>query len=402
VPVDVSGKQKGGLMRSIHDPVPRSGCRDLLRRGLGALLLLLLSLPAWARFDCESDTQGGSGTTIALDAATIVVGRDAEAGDLVGQWMTYSDSSAFGCAFLTAIGETVDVGVAATPQQTLRGTVSADDGNTYAVYAGTNYYNLGLGYIVRWRTMYEGETTDWQVLTSEGDTKQASSATLGTISGTSSDDDWLVGLEVQVHYVMLSSSLTAGTVTVASGDMVRFNVDGSGTVEGLLTITSYSYEDDISSNDRKMMSQAASTLTIESGGTCSTPDVAVELPAVSLDVFAGVGTVAALQSFELDFQDCPAGLNSVGYSFAAVTSVLDESNGVLELDSSSTATGLGIQLMDEEGTPLAFDSVYNLDSYDTSAVASYTVPLQAAIYQTESTVTAGEVSTSLTFTLEYK
>lgn len=369
-------------------------------RRLVALLLLLLSLPAWARFDCESDSQGGSGTSIALDSATIVVGRDAEAGDLVGQWMTYSDSSAFGCRFTTAIGETVDVGVAATPQQTLRSTVSADDGNTYAVFAGTNYYSLGLGYIVRWRTVYDGETTEWQVLTS--DEKQSSSETLGTISGTSSDDYWLVGLEVQVHYVMLSSSLASGTVTVASGDMVRFNVDGSGTVTTLLVTSSYSYEDDVTSNDRKIMTQEASTLTIESGGTCTTPDVAVELPTVTLDTFTGIGTTAALQSFELDFQDCPAGLNSVGYSFSAVTSVLDADNGVLELDSNSTATGFGIQVMDEDSTPLVFESVYSLDSYDSSAEASYTVPLQAAIYQTESTVTAGELSTSLTFTLEYK
>ena len=101
-------------------------------------------------------------------------------------------------------------------------------------------------------------------------------------------------------------------------------------------------------------------------------------------------------------------MNSIRYRFDAVsTTVLDAVNGVIELDTeASTATGVGIQLLTENGTPLVFSSgthfPYTLDSYNPASRGSYSVPLQAGIYQTSGSVSAGSIKGSVTFTMDYQ
>src|SRR5690606_39893779 len=66
------------------------------------------------------------------------------------------------------------------------------------------------------------------------------------------------------------------------------------------------------------------TVTLVSGGTCTTPSVSVTLPTVPRNVFKGIGSIAATTPFNLSFNHCPAGYRSIGYSFAPTAQVLDE------------------------------------------------------------------------------
>ena len=125
-----------------------------------------------------------------------------------------------------------------------------------------------------------------------------------------------------------------------------------------------------------------------------------------MGAFSGTGSVAALTPFNLLFNDCPAGMNSISYRFNATTSILNAAKGVVALDPTATAKGVGIQLLTANSTPIVFSpatgSTYKLDSYNPSIRGSYTVPLLAGIYQVSSQVTAGSIKGAVTFTLDYR
>lgn len=139
------------------------------------------------------------------------------------------------------------------------------------------------------------------------------------------------------------------------------------------------------------------------GGTCTTSDVTVNLPPVSRTDFSGVGYTAARTDFNLNFTKCPAGLSSISYLFTPTTAIINNANGVFALASASTASGVGIQLLNEQDIPLSFNTAYLLTDYDsTQNNANYTVPLRAGLYQTEMNVSSGTVNGAVTFTLVYK
>src|SRR5690606_16932028 len=126
------------------------------------------------------------------------------------------------------------------------------------------------------------------------------------------------------------------------------------------------------------------------------------LATVPRDAFRGIGSTAATTPFSLAFNQCPAGYQSIGYSFAPTTQVLDAARGVVALAASSTATGVGLQLAQRDGTPVSFGRIYPLSDYDPQRVGNYAVPLQASLIQMSPTVTSGTVRSAVTFTLDYK
>ena len=139
------------------------------------------------------------------------------------------------------------------------------------------------------------------------------------------------------------------------------------------------------------------------GGTCTTSDVSVNLPAVGRSDFTGVGYTAARTDFNLNFTKCPAGLASISYLFTPTTSIVNNANGLFALDSSSTASGVALQLLTDQDIPITFNTAYLLSAYDpTKSNANYSVPLRAGIYQTASDVSSGSLSGAVTFTLSYK
>lgn len=321
-----------------------------------------------------------------FDSTTIQVGKDAAVGDLLGTWATSYNPTAWTCSHLTNYQSyAIPMAVQGYPPYTVWGTTQVD-GQTYTVYNTT--VKTGLGYIARWRYTVKGQTSDWQPLTIATGGQQTPSQ-LFTVIGDGSS--WNLGVDVQIRFVKTSTSLTPGSTPVFDPIYMRhYQTYGGSTSVGSGT---YMIADFL----------AGGLIISTTGGTCTTSDVTVNLPAVSLTDFSGIGYTAARTDFNLNFTKCPEGLSSISYLFTPTTAIIDNANGVFALASTSTASGVGIQLLDDQNIPLSFNKAYLLTDYDTAQDnANYTVPLRAGLYQTAKNVSSGDVRGAVTFTLVYK
>jgi len=73
---------------------------------------------------------------------------------------------------------------------------------------------------------------------------------------------------------------------------------------------------------------------------CTTPDVPVTLGPHASTELKGANTFGSSTSFNINLNNCPAGMNSIQYSIDPVTSVLNSAQSVVALDASSSATGV--------------------------------------------------------------
>ncbi|QNP47707.1 fimbrial protein [Diaphorobacter aerolatus] len=221
----------------------------------------------------------------------------------------------------------------------------AYDGDTYGVYA-TN--NLNVGYIARWRYSIAGQPTEWTPLTdAAGVYKTPLLVSLSHGAATAYD----VGIETQIKLVRRNED------TIPSGNsLFAFDPLYARPMQTSAGATFYS------ANYRVTQVRAATVIVLK-GGTCTTPDVTVNLPDVRASQFSGVGRTAARKDFELKFENCPLGFGGINYSFSPTTSVLDAANGVVALSGASTASGVGVQFMHSQNEPLQFGKAYQLGEY---------------------------------------
>lgn len=321
-----------------------------------------------------------------FDSTTIQVGKDAAVGDLLGNWVTSYNPTAWTCSHRTNYQSyAIPMAVQGYPPYTIWGTTQVD-GQSYNVY--NTAVKVGLGYIARWRYTVKGQTSDWYPLMVANGVYQTPTQ-LFTVTGDGSS--WNLGVDVQIRFVKTSTSLTAGSTSVFDPMYMRhYQTYGGSTSVGSGT---YMIADFL----------AGGLVISTTGGTCTTSDVTVNLPPVSRTDFSGVGYTAARTDFNLNFTKCPAGLSSISYLFTPTTAIINNANGVFALASASTASGVGIQLLNEQDIPLSFNTAYLLTDYDsTQNNANYTVPLRAGLYQTEMNVSSGTVNGAVTFTLVYK
>jgi major type 1 subunit fimbrin (pilin) len=136
--------------------------------------------------------------------------------------------------------------------------------------------------------------------------------------------------------------------------------------------------------------------------TYTTPDVLVPMGTHDTKELTGPGSVAPATRFTLGLSNCPAGLNSIQYRIDPATSVTSSTQSVVALDGGSTAKGMGLQLLDNQGVVLPLKKFINFSDYDKSTGGSYSIPLQARYYQTDSAVTAGSANTSVYVTMSYQ
>jgi len=139
-------------------------------------------------------------------------------------------------------------------------------------------------------------------------------------------------------------------------------------------------------------------------GTCITPDVAVDLGQHPKTEFTGVNAKTALVPFTIKLNSCPAGMTSIKYRIDPATTVQIPAQSVVALDATSTATGVGIQLLDGAGAvhPLGSGTDRLFSGYNPATGGDYTIPLQARYYQTSPSVTSGHANTTMTFTMTYQ
>jgi len=163
--------------------------------------------------------------------------------------------------------------------------------------------------------------------------------------------------------------------------------------------------------------------------TCTTPqNTIVLLPFAPRWQFAGPGSTAGMRTFNLNFSNCASGVNSIRYKlipFYVQTGdwahmgaggpemtgrewmgygnwALTNPNGTLQLTPTSTATGVGIQVL-RNGSPVEFDAttMYPVTSYSPgSSMASE--PLAVRYIQTAPNITSGRVEAVMTVLVAYR
>lgn len=122
--------------------------------------------------------------------------------------------------------------------------------------------------------------------------------------------------------------------------------------------------------------------------------------------FKGVGTTTAAVDFYITLSDCeddPS--NSVARAFIRLDGVqgsvpVDRDLGLFTLTTDSTASGLGIQILRSDSTPLKLEEFVQMT--DALTPGPMRIDLRARYYQTDGNVTPGVAKGALNFTMNYR
>lgn len=136
--------------------------------------------------------------------------------------------------------------------------------------------------------------------------------------------------------------------------------------------------------------------------SCQTPSVPVAMgDDYQLQDFDNAGATPRRVHFNIGLNQCQAGIKKVTYSLKATTSVIDAAKGIVALNSSSTAAGIGLQLLNDIGQPIALDTTYPFDAFTTTGT-TFQIPLSAAYYRLPTgNLKAGSANTDVTFIVNY-
>ena len=141
---------------------------------------------------------------------------------------------------------------------------------------------------------------------------------------------------------------------------------------------------------------------ILNAASCQTPDVSVKMgDDYYLYEFSNAGDAPRTVKFNIGLSQCQSGIQKVTYSLKANTQVIDQQQGVVALNASSTAKGIGLKLMDDAGQPIALGTTYPFNGFNATGT-SFNIPLSAAYYRLAgSELSAGSANTSVTFIMSY-
>ncbi|AIL62560.1 fimbrial protein [Pseudomonas alkylphenolica] len=117
--------------------------------------------------------------------------------------------------------------------------------------------------------------------------------------------------------------------------------------------------------------------------SCETPDIKVEMGQYDLGVFSDIGDTSKATAFNILLNNCPSGINKVMYSLAPnpTTPAWDAGQGIIELNKTSTAKGIALQILDGNQTPLELNKDHVFSDY-TSTGGNFRIPLSARYYRT--------------------
>ncbi|WP_193099522.1 fimbrial protein [Burkholderia sp. Z1] len=350
---------------------------------LAALMLGLGTRPAFA---AGTISCSGTAQTVTLSMpSSVTIPRDAAVGTLLTGWFSTSNVPNY---YTCTVSGVVVAGMVFEPQSLTKAgmTVAGPSGATYTVW-NTNVPGVGVAIGV---TTYANQcgTQPWIDL-SKSTASQIPLPWAGWVCNTSGTVTSITnGGQIQAALVK-TGPITAGTVT---GGVLVVGASATGTGGSAPYTVAAS-----------PLVSFSLTPTIVNVAACITPNVTVNMGSTMQSAFKGIGsTTSPAIPVTVAVNACPSGLNTIQYQFIPVNAVLDSTNGVLALSSDSTASGIGLQLKDNNGNALKYNTQYTLTSYSKSTGGSYTIPLTARYYQTAASVKAGSANAVLTFTMTYQ
>lgn len=145
--------------------------------------------------------------------------------------------------------------------------------------------------------------------------------------------------------------------------------------------------------------------------SCKTPDIQVHMGEHDLSTFSKIGSYSNPTSFDIKLNNCPTGIKNVTYSLAPslTTPASNASMGIIELNKSSTAKGIAVQIMDSNQQPIEFSKTYVFKDYSTSG-GNFSIPLNARYLRTlpsagagalDPGMSAGTANSEITFIMSY-
>lgn len=137
-------------------------------------------------------------------------------------------------------------------------------------------------------------------------------------------------------------------------------------------------------------------------GSCETPDVAVAMgDNYKLFDFGGPGSTTREVPFYLQLNNCPAGITKINYQLQALTPVINATLGVVGLNRTSSAAGVGLQIKDANGLPVPLNTMRTFSGYPTNGT-NFRVPLAANYYRVGTEpLRPGAANTEVTFIMSY-
>jgi type 1 fimbria pilin len=136
---------------------------------------------------------------------------------------------------------------------------------------------------------------------------------------------------------------------------------------------------------------------VTSSCSVNTNPINVTLPTISTTALGSVGATAGTTAFNI-------GLTCTGAAGMSVSVTMNYNGtasgiqGVLT-PTSGSSSGIGVQVLDQTSTPITFGTA---EAEGTTPVGQMNIPYYARYYQTASTITAGTLAASATFTLTYQ
>lgn len=137
--------------------------------------------------------------------------------------------------------------------------------------------------------------------------------------------------------------------------------------------------------------------------SCQTPSIPVNMGVdYKLKDFHDIGRTQRKVRFNIVLNQCTTGIRRVTYSIKANTPVINAAKGIVALSNASTnAKDIGLQLMNDAGQPIALNTTYSFNGFNTTGT-SFKIPLSAAYYRLgRGELKAGNGNTSVTFIMNY-
>jgi len=360
---------------------------------------------------CTGDPAGA----LEPPAANIRVGRDAQAGDLIGPWLRFPTHT-YTCkrvAVPPTAQFTHDVLAVKTTFFPDTAGLSVEnminvDGNTYRVYrlklarpgpgsAGVS----GLGYIARIKRELVGHSaTEFEPVTAQAGELGKHEWSPSTPMQRPHGHTFQFKLMMEIRLVKLQGTLKTGNVYTGPLYLPRHIYPTRITAETaqptftqLLAVPAYRLNINIESLN----------------AACITPDDTVALGEVETHDIPNVNDRGPSKTFTLKFNQCPNHMHSIRYRFDTMPASSVITDGILPLspDPATTAAGVGVQVLDRNNAPLVFNDQNAwavLSEYESEAggARDYRVPMKAHIIRTPGPIQAGQVQAQMKMVVEYQ
>ena len=144
--------------------------------------------------------------------------------------------------------------------------------------------------------------------------------------------------------------------------------------------------------------------------SCETPNLTVNLGKHAKADFGGIGATSSETPFDFVLNNCSPGMTAVKFTFKPAAGITLVNSGTaaqhLSLKSDSTASGVGVQVLYQDGTLIPFNTANSIPlgstDYNASTGGTFKVPMKARYIQTASTVSGGTANSAVEFTMTYE